>query len=87
MRLQLTQELVDWMAQRPPDAVVIEVCNIAGSVGNVVRSCGAKLLVADPTGQAWQDRCVKRKADRDDARKLEQGTPVTAAPVAAQPTP
>lgn len=53
-----------------PDRVVIEICPLAGWVGDLVREKGIELQVANPTHDAWRWKNVKRKTDRDDALKL-----------------
>lgn len=53
-----------------PDRVVIEISPLAGWVGDLVRSMGIELQVANVNDEAWQWRRVKRKTDRLDALKL-----------------
>ncbi len=53
-----------------PDRVVIEVCALAGWVGDIVQEVGIDLQVANPNHEAWRWRKVKRKTDRLDALKL-----------------
>jgi transposase len=53
-----------------PDRVVIEISPLAGWVGDLVRSLGMELQVANVNDEAWQWRRVKRKTDRLDALKL-----------------
>jgi len=55
-----------------PDRVVIEVCNIAGWVGDLVRSMGVEVQVAKTNEEAWRWRKVKQKNDRRDALKMAQ---------------
>lgn len=55
-----------------PQRVVIEVCNVAGWISDLVRARGVELEVANPTHDAWRWKNVKRKTDRDDALKLAQ---------------
>ncbi len=52
-----------------PDRVVIEVCNIAGWVCDLLRGMGVEVQVANPSDDAWRWRKVKRKNDRCDALK------------------
>src|SRR6201989_1880252 len=55
-----------------PDRVVIEVCNIAGWVSDLVRRLGIELQVANTADDMWRWRKVKRKNDRHDALKAAQ---------------
>ena len=62
--------LVGRLTAWAPDRVVIEICPLAGWVGDLVREKGIELEVANPTHDAWRWKNVKRKTDRDDALKL-----------------
>jgi len=53
-----------------PERVVIEICALAGWVGDLVRGLGIELQVANVNHEAWRWRNVKRKTDRLDALKL-----------------
>lgn len=55
-----------------PDRVVIEVCNIAGWVCDLLRGMGVEVQVANTSDDAWRWRKVKRKNDRQDALKAAQ---------------
>lgn len=55
-----------------PDRVVIEVCNIAGWVCDLLRGMGVAVQVANTSDDAWRWRKVKRKNDRCDALKVAQ---------------
>ena len=55
-----------------PDRVVIEVCNIAGWVCDLLRGLGVEVQVANTSDDAWRWRKVKRKNDRCDALKVAQ---------------
>ena len=52
-----------------PDRVVIEVCNIAGWVCDMLRGMGVEVQVANTSDDAWRWRKVKKKNDRCDALK------------------
>jgi transposase len=52
-----------------PDRVVIEVCNIAGWVCDLMGRLGVAVQVANPSDDAWRWRKVKQKDDRRDALK------------------
>lgn len=56
--------------QRSPDRVVVEISPLAAGVHDVAVGLGIDIEVADTTQDAWCWRNVKRKTDRDDARKL-----------------
>jgi len=55
-----------------PERVVIEVCNIAGWVCDLLRGMGVAVQVANPNEDAWRWRKVKKKNDRCDALKVAQ---------------
>jgi transposase len=55
-----------------PDRVVIEVCNIAGWVCDLLREMGVEVQVANTSEDAWRWRKVKKKNDRCDALKAAQ---------------
>lgn len=55
-----------------PDRVVIEVCNIAGWVCDLMRELGVEVQVANTSDDAWRWRKVKKKNDRCDALKAAQ---------------
>ena len=55
-----------------PDRVVIEVCNIAGWVCDLLRGMGVEVQVANTSDDAWRWRKVKKKNDRSDALKVAQ---------------
>jgi transposase len=55
-----------------PDRVVIEVCNIAGWVCDLLRDMGVEVQVANTSDDAWRWRKVKKKNDRCDALKAAQ---------------
>jgi len=53
-----------------PEQVVIEICNIAGWLCDLLRGMGLTVLVANTSDEAWRWRKVRRKSDRCDALKL-----------------
>lgn len=63
------QQLV---AESKPDRVVIEVCNMAGWVCDLLRELGVEVQVANTSDDAWRWRKVKKKNDRCDALKAAQ---------------
>src|SRR5262245_42191198 len=58
------------LTRLPVARVVFEACSQAGWVHDLCEQLGVPALVAGTTGAAWQWKHVKRKTDRDDARKL-----------------
>ena len=64
--------LHDLIVDCEPQRVVIEICSIAGWVGDLVRSLGIELQVANTADERWQWRKVKQKNDRNDALKAAQ---------------
>lgn len=55
-----------------PDRVVIEVCNMAGWVCDLLHGMGVAVQVANTNDDAWRWRKVKQKNDRRDAFKAAQ---------------
>jgi transposase len=55
-----------------PDRVVIEICNIAGWVCDLLRELQVEVQVANTSEDAWRWRKVKKKNDRCDALKAAQ---------------
>jgi transposase len=55
-----------------PERVVIEVCNIAGWVCDLLRELELEVQVANTSEDAWRWRKVKKKNDRCDALKAAQ---------------
>ena|SRR5215213_430698 len=58
--------------QVQPDQVVIEICNLAGWICDLLRSLEVAVRVANTNDDAWRWRKVRRKNDRSDALKLAQ---------------
>jgi transposase len=78
-------ELRRALMRRPLARVVFEACSQAGWVHDLCRELGLDVQVASTTGTAWQWKHVKRKTDRDDARKLAQLAGVGAIEAVAVP--
>lgn len=53
-----------------PNVVVFETCTAAGWVADLCDTLKIDYAVANPSGEAWRWKNVKRKTDRDDALKL-----------------
>ena len=70
--LTTPKALHDLIVDRAPQRVVIEICSIAGWVGDLVRSLDVELQVANTADERWRWRKVKQKNDRRDALKAAQ---------------
>lgn len=64
--------LVQLVSEIKPARVVLEVCNIAGWVCDLLRGLGVEVQVANTSEDAWRWRKVKKKNDRADALKAAQ---------------
>lgn len=64
--------LAQLVSEVKPERVVIEVCNIAGWVCDLLRELGVPVQVANTSDDAWRWRKVKKKNDRADALKTAQ---------------
>ena len=64
--------LAQLVQQLQPDRVVIEVCNLAGWISDLLRDLGVAVQVANTSDDAWKWRKVKKKNDRCDALKAAQ---------------
>jgi transposase len=53
-----------------PDQTLIETSSISGWVHDLIQGLGYKVIVANPSAEAWRWKNVKRKTDKDDALKL-----------------
>jgi transposase len=58
------------LAKTQPEQVVIETSSISGWVHDLCQRLDFKIIVANPSQEAWQWKNVKRKTDKDDALKL-----------------
>lgn len=67
-----TQQLAfEWILNKThPDQVLIETSSISGWVHDLIQGHGYKVVVANPSADAWRWKNVKRKTDKDDALKL-----------------
>lgn len=64
------ENIRELLEKRKPDRVVIEICPIAGWVSDLVREMGYEIEIASTNDEAHRWRNVKKKNDREDARKL-----------------
>src|SRR5580704_10740640 len=56
-----------------PDAtVVVEACANAGWAADLAAEHGLRMKVANTSGEAWRFTHLKRKTDKDDARRLAE---------------
>jgi transposase len=55
-----------------PGVILIEACLLAGWVRGLCAERGVPCLVANTTSEAWKFQHLKRKTDRDDARRLAE---------------
>jgi hypothetical protein len=62
----------DLIVEVQPDRLVIEVGAAAGWVKDLCEALEVKVQVANPNGEAWRWKNIKRKTDKDDALKLAQ---------------
>lgn len=67
-------EMRQLLQARTVEVVVFEACTLAGWVYDLCVELGIKARVANPNGEAWKWKNVKRKTDRDDALKLARLT-------------
>ncbi len=58
------------LQQKQPDQVVIETCSISGWLHDLCKELEYAIVVANPAGEAWKWKHIKRKTDKDDALKL-----------------
>jgi transposase len=77
----------DVIVELQPDRVVIEVGAAAGWVQDLCQTLGMPIQVANPNGEAWRWKNVKRKTDRDDALKLAQLSELGQLPTVTLPSP
>jgi transposase len=70
-----------------PGLVVFEACTVAGWLADICRALGLEFLVANTMSEAWSWRKVKRKTDRDDARKLARMAALGELPAVHVPSP
>ncbi|MFL5281869.1 MAG: transposase, partial [Rhodopila sp.] len=74
------------LQQHRPELVVFETCTVAGWVADTCQELGLAYAVANPMGEAWQWRKVKRKTDRDDALKLARMAALGELPTVPMPS-
>lgn len=67
--------------------VVMETCDVAGWVHDIVIALGMRVAIANPCHEAWRWSRVKRKSDKDDALKLAKLVVLGQLPTAHMPSP
>jgi transposase len=65
-------ELARLIEKHQPDLVLFEACLLAGWVRDLCAELGVRCLVANTASEAWKFKHLKRKTDRDDARRLAE---------------
>jgi transposase len=60
------------LQRHQPTVVLLEACLLAGWVRDLCADHGVPCLVANTTSEAWKFKHLKRKTDRDDARRLAE---------------
>jgi transposase len=64
------QAIHDLIVDKEPGRVVMEVSEIAGWVVDIARALGKETETAHTSHEAWRWKNVKKKNDKEDARKL-----------------
>jgi transposase len=72
-------------ARHPGALVVVEACANAGWAADLAAACGLAVKVANTNGEAWRFTHLKRKTDRDDARRLAELEALGQLPTVALP--
>lgn len=86
--LDTTPANLDRLLTRHPGAlVVIEACANAGWVHDRAVGAGHAVKVANTAAEAWKFKHLKRKTDRDDARRLAELETIGQLPTVVMPDP
>jgi transposase len=80
-------ELDQLLARHPAALVVIEACANAGWVHDRAVAAGHAVKVANTAAESWKFQHLKRKTDRDDARRLAELEAVGQLPTVSLPEP
>ncbi|VTU01804.1 transposase : Transposase, IS116/IS110/IS902 family OS=Acaryochloris marina (strain MBIC 11017) GN=AM1_B0381 PE=4 SV=1: DEDD_Tnp_IS110 [Gemmataceae bacterium] len=80
-------ELTALLARHPGSLVVIEACANAGWVHDHAVAAGHGVKVADSAAESWKFQHLKRKTDRDDAKRLAELEAIGQLPTVALPDP
>ena len=73
--------------RHPGALVVVEACANAGWAADLAAAHGLAVKVANTSGEAWRFTHLKRKTDRDDARRLAELEALGQLPTVALPGP
>jgi transposase len=73
--------------RHPGALVVVEACANAGWVHDLAASMGLTVRVANTAGEAWRFTHLKRKTDKDDARRLAELQALGQLPTVCLPDP
>jgi transposase len=65
-------ELTRVLDKHRPDVVLIEACLLCGWVRDLCQERGVACRIANTASEAWKFKHLKRKTDRDDARRLAE---------------
>ena len=79
------EDLGRLLARHPGALVVVEACGNAGWAADLARGRGLAVKVANTNGEAWRFQHLKRKTDRDDARRLAELEALGQLPTVALP--
>src|SRR5262245_34310140 len=71
--------------RHPGALVVVEACANAGWAADLAAACGLAVKVANTNGEAWRFTHLKRKTDKDDARRLAELEALGQLPTVALP--
>src|SRR3954469_4864430 len=75
------------LARHPGALVVIEACANAGWVHDQAVAAGHPVKVANTAAEAWKFRHLKRKTDKDDAKRLAELEAIGQLPTVTLPDP
>ena len=81
------EDLGRLLARHPGAVVVIEACANAGWVHDLAVAAGHEVKVANTAAEAWKFRHLKRKTDKDDARRLAELEAIGQLPTVTLPDP
>jgi transposase len=86
--LDTTPPALDRLLARHPGAVVVvEACANAGWVHDRAVAAGHRVKVANTAAESWKFQHLKRKTDRDDARRLAELEAIGQLPTVTLPDP
>jgi transposase len=80
-------ELDKLLGQHPGELVVIEACANAGWVHDHAVAAGHTVKVANTAAESWKFQHLKRKTDRDDAKRLAELEAIGQLPTVTLPDP